>query len=147
MDSEQLPGGQDKDIKSGPTSAHMSALGSVLSRPFEVITRSERRRWSIEQKREIIAEGLEAGARPSEVMRKHGISSSQLYSWRRQLTRRLDGKSGGQPTNFARVDLVTGAPRAESVIEIVLPDGTSVRVDGRVEDRALRCVLGALRDR
>ena len=65
MNSEQSPGGQDEDIKSGPMSAHMSALGSVLSRPFEVITRTERRRWSIEQKREIVAESLVPGTRPS----------------------------------------------------------------------------------
>ena len=30
--------------------------------------------------------------------------------------------------------------RGKGVIEVVLPCGTSVRVDGRVEDRALRCV-------
>src|SRR5215471_14861412 len=147
MNSEQSPGGQDEDIKSGAMSAHMSALGRVLNRPFEVITRTERRRWSIEQKREIVAESLVPGTRPSQVVRKHGISSSQLYTWRQQLTRRLGGKPGDQPTNFARVDLVTGAPRSASLIEIVLADGTSVRVDGRIDDRALRCVLGALRDR
>ena len=125
----------------------MSALGIALSGPLEVITRSERRRWSIEQKREIVAESLEAGARPSEVVRKHGITSGQLYTWRQQLTRRVSERPKDTPTNFARVDLVTGAPRTESPIEIVLPNGISVRVDRRVDDRALRCVLGALHDR
>ena len=107
----------------------MSAVGSVLSRPFEVITRSERRQWSIEQKREIVAESLVPGTRPSQVVRKHGISSSQLYTWRQQLTRRLGGKPGDQPSNFVRVDLVTGAPRSESLIEIVLADGTAALRD------------------
>jgi len=37
------------------------------------------------------------------------------------------------------------APRAKGLIEIVLPGGTSIRVDAHVDDRALRCVLGALR--
>jgi transposase len=143
MDNEQSPDGHNKDIESGP----MSALGSALSRPFEVITRSVRRQWSIEQKREIVAESLEPGVRPSEVVRKHGITSSQLYTWRQQLTRRLGGKPGDRPTNFARVDLMMEASRTESLIEIVLPDGTSVRVGQRVDDRALRCVIGALRDR
>ena len=55
-----------------------------------VITRGERRRrWSIEEKREIVAEGL---------------------------------------------------------IEIVLPGGASARVDAQVDGRALRRVLGALRE-
>jgi hypothetical protein len=35
--------------------------------------------------------------------------------------------------------------RAKGLIEIVLPGGASVRVDSHVDDRALRCVLDALR--
>ena len=47
---------------------------------IEVITRGKRRRrWPIEEKREIIAESLRPGIRPSEVIRKYGISSGQLY--------------------------------------------------------------------
>jgi hypothetical protein len=50
---------------------------------IEVITRSERRRrWSIEEKREIVAESLGSGVRPSEVIQRHGITSGQLYAWR-----------------------------------------------------------------
>jgi transposase len=42
---------------------------------IEVITRGERRRrWSIEEKREIVAESLGTGVRPSEVIHKHGIT-------------------------------------------------------------------------
>jgi len=37
--------------------------------------------------------------------------------------------------------------RAKGLIEIVLPGGTSVRVDAHVDDRALRCVLDALHAR
>src|SRR5579863_8311230 len=36
-------------------------------------------------------------------------------------------------------------PRAKGLIEIVLAGGISVRVDAHVDDRALRCVLDALR--
>jgi len=40
---------------------------------IEVITRGERRRrWSIEEKREIVAESLGAGVRPSEVITRAG---------------------------------------------------------------------------
>ncbi|HET7879305.1 MAG TPA: transposase [Acetobacteraceae bacterium] len=139
------------------------------SRRIEVITRGERRRrWSIEEKREIVAESLGPGVRPSEIFHRHGISSSQLYAWRQQLARRV----GGQPTatSFALVDVATdehGSPvpvaptvarakppaqvpamaRMRGLIEIVLPGGLSVRVDGHVDERALRCVLDALRER
>jgi transposase len=141
-----------------------------------VITRGERRRrWSIEEKREIVSESLGPGVRPSEVIRKHGITSGQLYAWRQQLTRRVDGQVAWPPANFARVDVASGeraaeaaavtepaaasaakphaqvsavaALRARGLIEIVLPGGTSVRVDAHVDDRALRCVLDALRAR
>ena len=142
---------------------------------IEVITRGERRRrWSIEEKREIVAESLGAGVRPSEIIHRHGITSGQLYAWRQQLTRRMDGPPTHPAAGFARVDVVAGerkvlappvtdmpaaaskppAPvpavamlRAKGLIEIVLPGGTSVRVDAHVDDRALRCVLDALHAR
>ena len=152
----------------------MTTRTSTHTQRVEVITRGERRRrWSIEEKREIVAESLQPGVGPSEVIRKHGISSGQLYTWRQQLTRRL-GREPGTPANFARVDVVVArqqetvglvadaatatvatpraavpvivAPRAAGLIKIVLPGGASVRVDARVDVRALRRVLDALRE-
>jgi transposase-like protein len=49
-----------------------------------IITRAEpRRSWTIEQNRAIVAESLGSDLTPTEVARKHGISSEQLYTWRR----------------------------------------------------------------
>jgi transposase len=160
MDGDQATIEQADGVKSG----QMTTRTSTRAQRVEVITRGERRRrWSIEEKREIVAESLQPGVGPSEVIRKHGISSGQLYTWRQQLTRRLGGEPG-VPANFARVDVVvarqqeTGfvadaatavavaTPRAEGLIEIVLPGGASVRVDAQVDGRALRRVLGALRE-
>ena len=148
---------------------------TAATQRIEVITRGERRRrWSIEEKREIVAESLGAGVRPSEIIHKHGITSGQLYAWRQQLTRRMDGPPTHAPGGFARVDVVAGERevpaqlvtekpatatkpqaqvpavatlRARGLIEIVLAGGTSVRVDAHVDDRALRCVLAALHAR
>jgi transposase len=138
---------------------------SVLSQRIEVITRGERRRrWSIEQKREIAAESLEAGISPITVARRYAISSGLLYTWRRHL---LDGSLGApaQPVaKFARVELVAmptdpvpapsslpeAAPTSDAVrppegmIEITLPGGVRVRVDAQVDGGALRRVLAAL---
>jgi len=158
----------DELVRRGHTGGHMTAH----TQRIEVITRGERRRrWSIEEKREIVAESLRPGTKPSEVIRKHGISSGQLYAWRQQLTRRLGSDLRQPAANFARVDVivaqrqeraapmadattaaVTAAPlnappRAEGLIEIVLPGGASVRVDAHVDGRALRRVLGALDER
>jgi transposase len=169
MNGEHATIEQDGPIRSGHQGSHMT----TPPRRIEVITGGERRRrWSIEEKREIVAESLGPDVRPSEIIRKHGITSGQLYAWRQQLTRRVAEPLARVSANFARVEAATGegavrapetpsvtvsrqssaAPtivssRAKGVIEIVLPDGTSVRVDSHVDDRALRYVLDALRVR
>ena len=43
-----------------------------------------RRRWSREDKARIIEETLAPGARVSEIARRHGISPSLVFTWRRQ---------------------------------------------------------------
>src|SRR5579862_9053938 len=88
------------DVKDARTTGRMSAR----SERIELITRGERRRrWSVEQKREIAAESLEPGISPITVARRYGISSGLLYTWRRHL---LEGSLGvtRQPVaEFARV--------------------------------------------
>ena len=144
-------------------SAHTTDRMSARNQRIELITRGERRRrWSVEQKREIAAESLEAGISPITVARRYGISSGLLYTWRRHL---LEGSLGvpRQPqAKFARVEVmavpadpapalppVAPAAAAESgpmngMIEIALPGGVSVRVDAQVDSGALRRVLAAL---
>jgi transposase len=170
MNGEHATIEQDGPIRSGHKGSHMT----TPPRRIEVITGGERRRrWSIEEKREIVAESLGPEVRLSEIIRKHGITSGQLYAWRQQLTRRVAEPSARVSASFARVEAASGeeavrapetpavtvsrrssvvapaivASRAKGVIEIVLPDGTSVRVDAHVDDRALRYVLDALRAR
>jgi transposase len=147
--------------------AHTIDRMSVLEVPVEVITRSERRRiWTPEQKRDIVMESLEPGCSPIAVARRHGIGSGLLYTWRRQM---MEGQLKARlpmPPSFVPVAAVAdgadvvaeppmppmqqAAPRtALSVdtsarIEIVLPDGVTVRVGAAVDEAALRRVLAAL---
>jgi len=65
------------------------------------------------QKRAIAAESLEPGTQPAEIIRRHGITSGQLYSWRQQLVRRLDRQPAAEAASFARVDVCTGEPRVQ----------------------------------
>ncbi|HTV80357.1 MAG TPA: transposase [Acetobacteraceae bacterium] len=135
-----------------------------------MITRSERRRrWTAEQKRDIAAESLQPGTSPVMVARKYGISSGLLYTWRQQLLCGALAAAAVTRPHFVRVDVVaepsapatSAAPElgpARSVvrlparrsaasggrIEIVLRRGTTVRVDARVDEAALRRVLAAL---
>ena len=128
---------------------------------IELITRSEpRRRWSREQKQAIAAESFQPGVTPTAVARRYDISSGLLYVWRQALLAAQPGAAGG--TRFARVEVAqtgeSGAPGASlplrlsgpaaqpfGLIEIVLPDGITVRVDPQIDPRALRRVLAVLR--
>jgi transposase len=124
---------------------------------------------TIEQKREIVAESLSPDTTPTEVARKHAVSSGLLYTWRQQLLAGQLSPAVRPAPTFAKVEiggapaqadlpdhtpiepcgLVATAPlpRIEGLIEIVLPDGVTLRVDSQVDGRALRRVLAALEGR
>ena len=159
-DVQQTPGLEE--------SAHTSDRRSARSQRVEIITRgAHRRSWTLEQKREIVAESLGSELTPTEVARKHAIGSGQLYTWRRQLLSQPGAVIERTVPRFAEVDFVSassdvrgpvptgehavsGRPtsaRAGGAIEIMLPGGVSLRVDAEVDGRALRRVLAALEGR
>jgi transposase len=134
--------------------------------PVELITRGERRRrWTVEQKQTIAAQSLAPGASPTEVARRHGIGTGQLYNWRQALLAAQPTAAAAVPGRFTRVEVTAaGTPpgavegcmipaptppltavQPAGLIEIVLPNGTTLRVDAQVDPRALRRVLAALR--
>jgi transposase len=142
----------------GPASSRTSALKSGRSASIELITRAEpRRRWSVEQKQSIAAESLAPGASPTEVARRYGISSGMLYTWRKALLAAQPGIA-----RFARVDVAGDAKPAgpainapaelsapvplptSGMVEIILPNRTTIRVDAQIDPRALRRVLSVL---
>ena len=158
MDDVQQTAGMEE-------SAHTAGRKSARSRRVEIITRGERRRsWTLEQKREIVAESLGSELTPTEVARKHAISSGLLYTWRRQLLNMAGTVIERATPRFAAVDVAPVSPgvseampidgtvpsepatlaRAGGMIEIVLPGGVSLRVDAEVDGVALRRVLDAL---
>lgn len=135
-------------------------LMSSLSSTIEVVTRSERRRWSAAEKLRIVQQTLEPGAAVASVAQRHGLAPALLYGWRK---RALAGAMSG----FLPVQVEADAERAPSsivapapaeacsspgsapserggVIELELPNGCRVRVGSDVDGAALRRVLGAL---
>jgi len=131
---------------------------------MEIITGVERRRqWRDEEKLRILAELDEPGVKFSAVARRHDISRSLLWQWRDALRRgRLvaetpafvplqvvpelpapEAREGSGPTPCAGPADLDGEP--DGRIEIVLPDGTAVRVTEAISAAALRRVLAALR--
>src|SRR4051794_12789370 len=133
------------DGESGHTTGRMSGRSSI-----EVLVRAERRRsWTVERKREIVIESLDPEQTAADVARKRGITTGQLYTWRRQMVR-LRTEAARQLPRFASVKLSTAPPivppapmpatsapaRTEGLIEIVLPGEVLVRVDAHVDGRA-----------
>src|SRR3712207_1958501 len=98
----------DEDLRmpEGDESARRTGRKSVRSPQVEIITRGERRRsWTLEQKREILAESLGPELRPSEVARKHAIGTGQLYTWRRELLNMPRAVTARAMPRFAEVEL------------------------------------------
>lgn len=123
---------------------------------MEIITGVERRRrWRPEQKLRILSELDEPGATVAEVARRHEVSRGLLWQWRDAQRR---GNLVVQEPAFLpmRVLAAPEAPPAPPLpgnaagepdgrIEIVLPDGTTLRVSETVGAVGLHRVLAALR--
>ena len=122
---------------------------------MEIITGVERRRrWRAEQKLRILAELDEPGASVAEVARRHEVSRGLIWQWR-DAQRRGDLVAPAPAFLPMRVLPAPEAPPAppngdaatqtDRRIEIVLPDGTALRVSETVGAAALHRVLAALR--
>jgi transposase len=106
----------------------------------EVLAGPERRRrWSDEQKREIVLAAFAPGAVVQDVARRADVKASLIYRWRRD----LEGASSG----FTRL-LV--APSGEDVaaslppIEIEFCGQTRVRIPASIPPALAAAVIGAL---
>ncbi len=131
---------------------------------MEIITGVERRRqWRDEEKLRILAELNQPGVKFSEVARRHDVSRGLLWQWRDAQRRgRLLAETPGflplqvvpelaasAPPGGSGPPPAAGPPAVEDEpderIEIVLPDGTAVRVAATISAVTLRRVLAALR--
>ena len=133
--------------------------------PVEILNGVERRRrWSEDEKARIIEESFTAGAKVSDVARKHGVSRGLIFAWRKEA--RVDGLAIPAAPRLIPVQLavspslpssVLPAPLAQTppppvrstgrkagMIEIDLGGGKRVRVDANVDADALGRVLDVL---
>jgi len=133
---------------------HKVKTEAVRGPRVEVISGVERRRdWTDEEKLAIIRESCQDGVVISEVARRHGLKPQQLFTWRNEFRRRrahAQLQQNGTPA-FAPVmiahDRQEAAPASgtnDAPIEIML-GGTTVRVHGGVDTKALTAVLRAVK--
>jgi transposase len=135
----------------------------------EILTGAERRRrWSDEEKLQLVAEACQPGNSVSQVARERGISASQLFGWRRKamaqglITDRRLAKGTGKALTFAPVEVTNEQPptnaegkvpptrrriatRTSGAIEIELKGGDRVRVDGCADAGLVVRIISALR--
>ena len=112
----------------------------------EILGRERRRRWTDEQKLEIIGAVGVNGATLTDVARCHDLTRQQIYTWRHELKKRGLLPS---PTElvFLPVGMATPGKSAEfayeerpatmSMVELRLAQGRSLCFDGGIEAATL----------
>jgi transposase len=127
---------------------------SKVSR-LEVIQTGSRRRWTLREKQGIVAESDRGERQVSATARRYGLSTGQMFTWRR-LARK--GRLGGDAAAVAFAEAVIADGRSATAallppagasrrMEIVLADGLRVIVEQGVDANVLARLIGALERR
>lgn len=125
--------------------------GYNQEKSFTVVAEA-RRKWTRAEKQAIVAEI--AATSVSAVARKHGIASSLLFRWRRELG--TGGKAAKRSVATAFVPVALPAPSSavaaskaadHGMIEIELANGHRLRVGAPVDGEALKRVIAVLAGR
>jgi transposase len=140
-----------------------------MSGRVEIITGPERRRrWSEEEKLQLVEEACRPGHSVSQVARERGINASQLFAWRRQalakglITDNRSEPSAAPALTFAPVEVAQEPANADSgeearparrrrgtrasgAIEIKLKSGDRVRIEGCADASLVARIVSVLR--
>lgn len=117
---------------------------------IETVSQAKRRRRSVEEKRRIVEETLEAGASVARVARRHAINANQVFYWRKQYREGRLGKNQSSkllPVTLSDPKSVragrASSPFAVGTMEIKFAKGT-LRVAGSVDVVVLRTAIECL---
>jgi transposase len=120
----------------------------------EIFHERARRRWTEADKRRLVAETLAPGETVHGVARRHGVNTSQLFTWRKQLRVGLEPATAPAVAGFAAVALAPSAspadgmtPRPPGLIEIELAGGDRVRISGAPDPEVVAAALRTLAGR
>ena len=121
----------------------------------EVLGVERRRKWDDVTKATIVAESFRPEYSVSFVARRHGVSPSQLFAWRKAARERM-GDEAEAVTSFLPVDVADGgAPQlgrpsiptlngASDRLEIVFANGRRLFVAGDIDPKRLSRLVGAI---
>jgi transposase len=121
----------------------------------EIFQGRVRRRWSDEDKRRLVLKTFGRGETVHGVARRHGISTSQLFTWRKRFRAEVGFPISALPLvpAFAAVEIApwaaapTGAKEAPvltGLIEIELRGGERVRISGAADPTVVTAALRTL---
>jgi transposase len=83
----------------------------------EIFRGQPRRRWSEEDKRRLVAETLVPGETVRAVARRHGVNTSQLFTWRKRWRAQSEVPAiGAPPPTFAAVEIARPTSTAGVVV-------------------------------
>lgn len=133
--------------------------GTNRAMRFEVFTGAGRRRdWPPEVKASILAESFSGQETVCSVARRHGMSPSQLFTWRRQLRKQMESHGAGVPAFVPAVvdvgpaeELAPAIQRPKrrrrskaSAVELEI-DGVAVKISRGADAGVIAAVIEALR--
>jgi transposase len=121
----------------------------------EIILGQARRRWSEDEKRALVAETFVDGQTVNGVARRHNISRSMLFGWRKQYCETLGSAApasapiGFTPVAIARSEpsepvIPPKAPTGLPLIELEFGRGVRLRISGAVDPDLAAAVMKAL---
>ncbi len=145
------------EVASLRTSLWTSLVGCGM-RAEILVGRERRRRWSADDKLQIVREAFAPGARVALVARRRDVSRSQIYLWRAALREGRLSVEGSAVVGFVPVEMVPTASGAPSVapnaplpaldnftggstIGIGLPGGRCLKVPASLPSTELRRLI------
>lgn len=123
-------------------------------RRVEVLTGpGRRRRWSDEQKMQVVAEAMVPGAVVAQIARRWQVCASQVFAWRGAASRATSGRAPSIAPAFVPIveaAMIPGRPSSmpapAQVVEIEIETGgAKIRVASGVDTKTLTAVLRAVR--
>lgn len=120
---------------------------------MEIILGKERRRWSDEAKRAMVAETELPGETVTNVARRHGVNASMLFAWRKQLQEQPAPRdqAGLEPAPRFAPLAIAGTPSttfplpcSAPTIELQLAGGAHVKIVGAADPALVAAILNAL---
>jgi transposase len=120
----------------------------------EIILGQARRRWSEDEKRALVAETFVHGQTVNGVARRHNISRSMLFGWRKQycetgFAAHASASIGFTPVAIAQSEpgepaIPPTAPMGMPLIELEFGRGIRLRISGAVDPNLAAAVMKSM---